>query len=280
MKKLFIFGMSCFIIFFILGTAVWLLIEEKGNPISEVEHSFDDRNIEELVINMDNINVKFKEGKAFHMKYKGRDKLKVTRQGRTLQVVERMHSKRKMLNLNPFITNGEELIVTVPSHYLKHLSVTTHIASVEMQGMTLDNLMIWNDQNGEVTLKDCHFKHAQINGHETFVKIVKSELKKSDVNVEKGMIETDHTTVGQSLFKLGEGNMELMQMAPKCDLKGIVDKGNIEMSYAKTPKHVRLELHPSKGQAMVEHPELRRGINGNGAHQIELYTNDGDILVH
>ncbi|AVQ33439.1 hypothetical protein C7J88_04340 [Staphylococcus muscae] len=279
MKKLFIFGMSCFIVFFILGTCVWLFIEQKDKPITKLNRSFDHTHIEELVVNTDIVNVTFQEGKTFHMQYKGREQLNVTQQGRTVQVVERMNGKRKMLNLNPFITNAEELVVTLPPKHLKHLNVTTHIANVNMKDVKVDNVMVWNDQNGEVNLKDCQFKHTQIKGHETFVKIENSELTKGDVNVANGMIFANRTTVGQSLFKLGEGDMHLLKMSPECDLKGIANKGDIEMSYAQVPEHVRLKLQPTNGEAMVEHPNLKNGINGNGKHQIELYTNNGNIVV-
>lgn len=279
MKKLFIFGMSCFIIFFILGTLVWLFIEQKGQPITKLDRAFDDTQIEALVVNTDIVNVKFQEGKTFHMQYKGREQLNVTQQGRTVQVVERMNGKRKMLNLNPFITNAEELVVTLPPNHLKHLNVTTHIANVNMKDVKVDKVMVWNDQNGEVNLKDCQFKHTQIKGHETFVKVENSKLAKSDVNVANGMIFANHTAVEQSLFKLGEGDMHLLKMSPECDLKGIANQGDIEMSYAQAPKHVRLKLQPTNGEAMVEHPNIKNGINGNGKHQIELYTNDGNIVV-
>ncbi|MDO5376423.1 MAG: DUF4097 family beta strand repeat-containing protein [Staphylococcus rostri] len=279
MKKLFIFGMGCFIVFFILGTFVWFAIEKGDNQMTEVNRSFDKEDIKQLVVNTDIVNVTFKTGKNFRLHYKGNDKLNITRQGQTLQVVERMYSKRKMLNLNPFETNEGHLIVTIPPDYIENLSVTTRIANIEMQGIKLDNVMLWNDMNGQVTIHDSHFKNTQIKGEETFVNIYQSQLSASDVNVERGLIKADKTSVQQSLFKVGEGDMHLMKMSPQCDLKGVVNKGDITMSYEQLPKDVRLKINPTNGEGAIKDSRLHQGINGNGKHQIELYTNDGDIVV-
>lgn len=279
MKKLFIFGMSCFIVFFVLGTLVWFFIEQRDAKVAEVDQTFNKDDINQLVVNTDVVNVTFKAGQQFHVHYKGADKLNVTRQGKTLQIMERLHSKRKMLNLNPFVTNKECLVVTIPPNYLKNLSVTTQIANIDMKGIQLDNVMLWNDMNGEVNINDCQFKNAQIKGEETLVNIRESQFAKSDIYVESGLINTQKFNVQQSLFKVDKGDMHLLKMAPQCNLKGVVNQGDIEMSYAQPPQHVRLMLSPTNGDATIQSPHLKQGLNGQAKHQVELYTNDGDIVI-
>ncbi|MCS4486931.1 DUF4097 domain-containing protein [Staphylococcus americanisciuri] len=248
--------------------------------MTQLNQTFDAAHIEQLVVNTDNINVTFKSGEHLNLSYKGKDKLNVTRQGHTLQLTEQMLSKRKMLNLNPFASKEGHLTVTIPAHSIQNLNVTTRIANIALEGIKLDNVMLWNDLNGQVRIRNSHFKNTQIKGYETFVNIHCSELSESDIHVERGIINTKDTTVQKSLFKLGEGDMHLLNMAPHCDLKGVVNKGDIEMSYAQLPQNVRLSLHPSNGKAIINHRHLKEGVNGKGKHQIELYTNDGNIVIN
>ncbi|WP_180809118.1 DUF4097 family beta strand repeat-containing protein [Staphylococcus sp. 17KM0847] len=235
--------------------------------------------VQQMVVNTDLTDVTFKSGSDFHVDYTGKDGLDVTKQGHTLQIVERNSSKRKMLNLNPFNTVKSQLEITIPKNQLKNLNVRTQVANVDVEGITLDHVVIENDMNGQVAMRNSHFKHTQVKGYETFIKIKNSQLFDSDISVNKGLIQADQTTVRKSIFKVGKGDITLSMMTPHCDLKGIVDKGDIHMSFQNTPKDVHFKLNPTKGEAQLINPELHQGINGRGTHQIELYTNNGDIII-
>lgn len=40
-----------------------------------------------------------------------------------------------------------------------------------------------------------------------------------------------------------------------------------------------LSLNPENGKAIINNDEIKKGKNGTGTHQIELYTTRGDITV-
>ncbi|QPA25025.1 DUF4097 family beta strand repeat protein [Mammaliicoccus fleurettii] len=279
MKKLFIFGLSCFLVSFILGTIVWFGFEKKQQSIEKVEKTYAKNEINQLIVNMASADVKIVEGKQFHVTYKGKEDLSVSKQNKTLNIAEIKHSRGKEPNLNPFNREDNYIVITVPSAQLKELNVSTGFAKIQADGIDSQNAKFWNERSGEVTINHSQFSHTKIIGHESLVNIHDSHLNQSEISVENGQINANRSALHRSIFKIKQGNIVMNDMETECDFKGSTQKGNIDLNYRKTPHNVMLSLNPEHGHAHIKNQHLKHGKNGKGEHKVELYTNHGDITV-
>ncbi|MBA8779196.1 DUF4097 family beta strand repeat protein [Staphylococcus schleiferi subsp. coagulans] len=279
MKKLFIFGLSCFLVSFILGTIVWFGFEKKQQSIEKVEKTYAKNEINQLIVNMASADVKIVEGKQFHVTYKGKEDLSVSKQNKTLNIAEIKHSRGKEPNLNPFNREDNYIVITVPSAQLKELNVSTGFAKIQADGIDSQNAKFWNERSGEVTINHSQFSYTKIIGHESLVNIHDSHLNQSEISVENGQINANRSALHRSIFKIKQGNIVMNDMETECDFKGSTQKGNIDLNYRKTPHNVMLSLNPEHGHAHIKNQHLKHGKNGKGEHKVELYTNHGDITV-
>ncbi|MBF1992380.1 DUF4097 family beta strand repeat protein [Staphylococcus schleiferi] len=279
MKKLFIFGLSCFLVSFILGTIVWFGFEKKQQSIEKVEKTYAKNEINQLIVNMASADVKIVEGKQFHVTYKGKEDLSVSKQNKTLNIAEIKHSRGKEPNLNPFNREDNYIVITAPSAQLKELNVSTGFAKIQADGIDSQNAKFWNERSGEVTINHSQFSHTKIIGHESLVNIHDSHLNQSEISVENGQINANRSALHRSIFKIKQGNIVMNDMETECDFKGSTQKGNIDLNYRKTPHNVMLSLNPEHGHAHIKNQHLKHGKNGKGEHKVELYTNHGDITV-
>ncbi|WP_281191142.1 DUF4097 family beta strand repeat-containing protein [Staphylococcus schleiferi] len=279
MKKLFIFGLSCFLVSFILGTIVWFGFEKKQQSIEKVEKTYAKNEINQLIVNMASADVKIVEGKQFHVTYKGKEDLSVSKQNKTLNIAEIKHSRGKEPNLNPFNREDNYIVITVPSAQLKELNVSTGFAKIQADGIDSQNAKFWNERSGEVTINHSQFSHTKIIGHESLVNIHDSHLSQSEISVENGQINANRSALHRSIFKIKQGNIVMNDMETECDFKGSTQKGNIDLNYRKTPHNVMLSLNLEHGHAHIKNQHLKHGKNGKGEHKVELYTNHGDITV-
>lgn len=279
MKKLFIAGLIMFLVFFALGSAIWFGVEAHGNQVKTIEKSYSQNNIKRINVHSDGTNVIIKKGQRFHVHYEGKSNINFSNQNETLQISDSQNDKKRILNLNPFDSSQEQLIITVPPQKLDELNINTRVGDVALNDVQSHNATIWNEANGEITLNHCKFDETNINANESFVKMKNSQLSNSEINVDKGKIMMNNALVHKSVFKVERGSMELNKMKPECDFKGSVNHGNITMRYLDAPKDVMLKLSPEKGKINVNTPGLHQGENGTGKHLIELYTNHGDISI-
>ncbi|AKS66687.1 DUF4097 family beta strand repeat-containing protein [Staphylococcus coagulans] len=279
MKKLFIFGLSCFLVSFILGTIVWFGFEKKQQSIETVKKTYAKNEINQLIVNMASADVKIVEGKQFHVTYKGKEDLSVSKQNKTLNIAEIKHSRGKEPNLNPFNREGNYITITVPSAQLKELNVSTGFAKIQADGIDSQNAKFWNERTGEVTINHSQFSHTKIIGRESLVNIHNSHLNQSEISVDNGQINANHSALHRSIFKIKQGNIVMNDMETECDFKGSTQKGNIDLNYRNTPHNVMLSLNPEHGHAHIKNQHLKHGKNGKGEHKVELYTNHGDITV-
>ena len=228
---------------------------------------------------MASADVKIVEGNQFHVTYKGKEDLSVSKQNKTLNIAEIKHSRGKEPNLNPFNREDNYIVITVPSAQLKELNVSTGFAKIQADGIDSQNAKFWNERSGEVTINHSQFSHTKIIGHESLVNIHDSHLNQSEISVENGQINANRSALHRSIFKIKQGNIVMNDMETECDFKGSTQKGNIDLNYRKTPHNVMLSLNPEHGHAHIKNQHLKHGKNGKGEHKVELYTNHGDITV-
>ena len=279
MKKLFITGLTMFLVFFELGSAVWFVIEAHGNQIKTKEKTYSQNDIKRINVHSDSANVIIRKGKQFHVRYVGKSKVNISNQNRTLQVSDYQTDKKRILNLNPFDSFQEQLIITVPSERLDEININTRVGDVELNEIQSHNATVWNEANGQITVSRCKFDETNISANESFVNMKQSQLSNSEINVDKGKIVMNDVFVHKSVFKVDRGSMVLNKMKPECDFKASVNHGDISLRYLDAPKNVMLKLSPEKGNIKVNTPGLHQGKNGTGEHLIELYTNQGDIHI-
>ncbi|MCO4332509.1 DUF4097 family beta strand repeat-containing protein [Staphylococcus hyicus] len=280
MKRLFLTGLTMFLVFFSMGSIVWFLFEAHHSQTQTTEKAYKSGNIERLNVDANNADVYIKKGQHFHVNYDGKAKINISKQNETLQISDSQASRKRMLVVNPFNKSKERLEITVSDKELNELNITTRIGDLNISEIRSNRANIWNEHMGEVKLSNCLFKETNIDSNETFLNINHSKLSNSEVIVKKGKITSNDTLIRQSVLKVNEGSMVLNNMKPECDFKGSVNHGDISMHYVKPPKDVMLKLTPEKGNINVNASHLHQGKNGKGTHLIELYTNHGDININ
>ncbi|PTH72286.1 DUF4097 family beta strand repeat-containing protein [Staphylococcus agnetis] len=279
MKRLFLMGLTMFLVFFLMGTLVWFLFESHHSQTQTTEKAFKKSNIETLNVNANNADVYVKKGNHFHVKYDGKARVNISKQNKTLQISDSQATKKRMIDVNPFNKSKERLEITVPEKYLEELNLTTRVGEAHIQDIKSKSVMIWYESTGQVNIDHCQFNATNIKAKDSFVNITNSSLSDSDISVQKGKITVNQALVRKSVFKVSEGNMILNNLKPECDFKGAVNHGDISMRYLNAPEDVMLKLNPENGNINMNTPHLHQGKNGKGTHLIELYTNHGDINI-
>ncbi|SUK12581.1 exported protein [Staphylococcus agnetis] len=279
MKRLFLMGLTMFLVFFLMGTLVWFLFESHHSQTQITEKAFKKSDIETLNVNANNADVYVKKGSQFHVKYDGKAKVNISKQNKILQISDSQSTKRHMINVNPFNKSKERLMITVPEKQLDKLNITTRVGDLNVSQINSNSVNIWNEVMGKVNINSCYFKEINVDTNETFVNISQSKLLNSEVSANKGKITVNDSFISKSVLKLNEGSMLLNNMESECDFKGSVNHGDISMRYTNVPKDVMLKLNPENGNINMNTPHLHQGKNGKGTHLIELYTNHGDINI-
>ncbi|AJC95628.1 DUF4097 family beta strand repeat-containing protein [Staphylococcus hyicus] len=280
MKRLFLTGLTMFLVFFSLGSIVWFLFEAHHSQTQTTEKAYKSGNIERLNVDANNADVYIKKGQHFHVNYDGKAKINISKQNETLQISDSQASRKRMLDVNPFNKSKERLEITIPDKELNELNITTRVGEAYINDVKSRNVMIWYESTGQINIDNCYFDRNSIKAKDSLVNISDSNLSDSDISVLKGKITVNQTLVRKSVFKVNEGSMVLNNMKPECDFKGSVNHGDISMHYVKPPKDVMLKLTPEKGNINVNASHLHQGKNGKGTHLIELYTNHGDININ
>ncbi|MBH9580613.1 hypothetical protein DOS74_06130 [Staphylococcus felis] len=279
MKKLFLFGLSLFIVTFILGMVTWFGFEKNNNKVKTIEKQYDINKINRLIVNSDTADIKVTKGNTFKLVYKGKNKLNISNVDQTLQIAEMSATSKKMVDVNPFANHHGTLKIEVPSTKLKELKLTSNVSNIEVNHINSVNATLWNEKHGEINIDDSQFKSTQISGYETFVKANNSSLTDSEVNIEKGAIDINSTQVNNSVFKVVEGMINLKNMPAECVLKASIKNGDILLHYKDQPHNMMLKLNPENGRSIIKNKNIQNGKNGDGRHKIELYTTNGDIKV-
>ncbi|MEJ7542483.1 DUF4097 family beta strand repeat-containing protein [Staphylococcus intermedius] len=279
MRKLFVFGLSCFLICFILGTVVWFGFENKKQSVEKIDQTFEKNAINQIVINVDATNIKMVPSDYFHISYEGKQEMKVSKQSRVLTITEMNRSGIRTPNLNPFNNLEGQLEIGIPPAQLKEVDLTSNIGAVNIENVDIDHASIWNGDSGELNIRNSQLTHSKFSANETLVNIENSRLDHSEFNIEQGKINGEKTLLKNSIFKLNRGDIHLQEMLMGCDFKGSVKDGNIYLGYRQPPTDVMLSLNPEKGKAIINNDQIKKGKNGKGTHQIELYTTRGDITV-
>ena len=117
MKRLFIIGLSLFIVCFIAATLVWFGFEHKKFKVNEYQKTFH-QDVEDLTVNLKSQvrqDVTIKKGKQFAIHYKGKRYIRHTHSNNHLTISEKVNKKdRYGMNFNPFRLKKDSLVITVP----------------------------------------------------------------------------------------------------------------------------------------------------------------------
>lgn len=279
MRKLFLFGLSCFLICFMLGTAVWFGFEKKEQSVEKIDKTFAKDDINQLVINVDATNIKIVNSDDFHISYEGKQDMKISKQSQVLTITEMNGSGFRTPNLNPFNNAEGQLEIGIPKSQLKEMDITSNLGAIAMDGVKIENATFWNGDNGELNIHNSQVSHSKFSANESLVNIENSHIEKSEFNIKQGKIDGEKTLLTNGIFKLDSGYIHLKDMQTDCDFKSSVKDGNIYLGYEQPPSDVMLSLNPEKGKATIHNQQIKKGKNGTGEHKIELYTTRGDITV-
>ncbi|GAB0316140.1 hypothetical protein JPSP43_18140 [Staphylococcus pseudintermedius] len=279
MRKLFVFGLSCFLICFILGTAVWFGFKKKKQSVEKIDKTFEKNAINQIVINVDSTHIKMVPSDDFHISYEGKQDMKVSKQSRVLTITEMNRSGFRTPNLNPFNNLEGQLEIGIPQNQVKEIDLTSNLGAIDIVDVNVEHATIWNGDSGELNIHNSELTHSKFSANETLVNIENSRIDKSEFNIKQGKINGEKTLLKNSIFKLNSGDIHLKEMQTDCDFKSSVKDGNIYLGYRQPPTDVMLSLNPENGKAIINNDEIKKGKNGTGTHQIELYTTRGDITV-
>ena len=86
MKKLFLSGLSLFIVCFLLGCITWFGFEKQNNKINTIDKNITDKSIDSLNIKGISTKVNITKGDKFTVRYKGQNKVDINQEGNELSV--------------------------------------------------------------------------------------------------------------------------------------------------------------------------------------------------
>ncbi|MBI5974771.1 DUF4097 family beta strand repeat-containing protein [Staphylococcus canis] len=279
MKKLFLFGVSAFLFFFICGTVAWFGFEKDHHQLKNIEKVFNDQQFEHLMVQSNTADINVVEGKVFKVTYHGPHQLNLNGKGGTLKINEAAKTSKSMVNVNPFESHHGQLNIEVPKDVLEELHIQSRMSDINLNHLKHIKTTIQNEKHGGIHIKHSDFKNAYIYGNETILDVENSSFEHSEMNLNKGTINLNKTMLNTSVCKVKEGMIELHHAPSKISMKGSIKKGDILLNYLEAPQNTMFKIDSEKGKSYIQNQHIHRGKNGQGTYKVELYADRGDITV-
>lgn len=277
MKKMLIAGIIMFIAFFSMGTLVWF-VHDKSNLTNEnINHTFKNKNIQDISINGNTSSIKIVKGDVLRLKYNGEKNINYSEHNDILKISENKKDNYTPI-INPFKKNNQKIIVEIPDRKLNDINISTDVGNVDLEGVHTNTATIWNNISN-ITMKNTSFDNLDVKSEQTQLYFDHSTIEGANFKINGGNIKGEHSLIKDSLFILNNGNITFKQMADACDIKASTKNGNISLSYSKQPKNTLLKLNPSNGNKIISNPNFKDDKIGNGENVLEFYSNKGDIRV-
>ncbi|WP_440857799.1 DUF4097 family beta strand repeat-containing protein [Staphylococcus shinii] len=283
MRKLFFSGLALFIVCFTLGCITWFGFEKQNNKLNTVNKNIDDLQIKELNIDAQNSSIKLHEGSNYSVKYRGENKLNISKQGKKLSIEETNNRKDSYgLNFNPFRKINDNMEITVPKETLDKLEMSskTNLINVSNIKTNSANISMKGKGNAKVNLNNSSFEHLHYQGLNSPININKSKLINANIKTNKANITSEESLIKYSILLAQDGDVKLRNMDIDSAFKASSQNGDIIMSYNKKPDNTLLKLNPDDGVEKVNNKSFDNDRVGEGDNILEFYTVHGDIHIN
>ncbi|MBF2753339.1 MULTISPECIES: DUF4097 family beta strand repeat-containing protein [Staphylococcus] len=283
MKKLFLSGLSLFIVCFLLGCITWFGFEKQNNKINTIDKNITDKSIDSLNIKGISTKVNITKGAKFTVRYKGQNKVDINQEGNELSVHETNEKVDKYgLNFNPFRQIHAEINITMPSEKMDDLYVSNRVNEVNIQNLDIESANLSMPETGaaRVFIKNSSIKKLIYRGIKSTVHFNSSEILNADIKTKNASIIGKQSLIKDSVLSAKQGNINLSDMDIDSAFKASTQHGDIKMSYNQAPDNTLLKLNPEKGKANVNNKTFANDRVGAGNHVLEFYTLNGDIYIN
>lgn len=282
MKKLFIVGLTLFVVCFLLGCITWFGFEKQSNKVNSVNKTFNDSKIDTLNIKNAGAKVNVVKGNQFEVHYKGINKVDIKQQNNELVFEE---TKKRVdqygLNFNPFRKIRPQMEVTVPDKKLKQLKISNNRFGLQLKGLEVENVDIHpaNTAGFPSYISNSKIDYLKYNSLEAPIQMRKSTVKDALIKTKRAEIKSNNSLIKDGVLSVKKGSINLSSMNINSAFKASSKNGDINMSYNNEPQDVLLKLNPEDGQANVRNESFENDKVGSGNHILELYTLHGDINI-
>lgn len=281
MKKLFICGLTIFVVCFVLACLFWFSFEQQDNKTNEVSQNYHDDEIEDINVATKNAAVKVRQGEKFNITYKGSKDVNIKRHADKVNVTEKNNNEDHYgLNFNPFKNIHSTVYITVPKQASANLDMELHSQFIQLDQLRLGDVKVYTEHgNSEgFKVKNSTIKNLTYQSDFSSVAISDSKIKQGNLKTQN-KIEVTRSLLKDTILLTEDSNIMLADMKSNTDVKASTNEGNINISYAQKPQDTLLKLNPLKGKSHVNNPYFQHNKVGNGQNIIELYTNQGNIYI-
>ncbi|NWK83942.1 DUF4097 family beta strand repeat protein [Staphylococcus sp. GSSP0090] len=283
MKKLFLSGLSLFIICFLLGCITWFGFEKQNNKNNTIDKTITDKSIDSLNVKGRTTKINITKGDKFTVYYKGQNKVDIKQENNKLSIQETDKKVDKYgLNFNPFRKINGEMNITVPSGKMDDLYVSNEINNVNIKNLDIENAKFAMPETGaaRVNIQNTSMKKLFYRGLKSTVYFNDSEVLNADIKTKRASIIGKQSLIKDAVLSAKHGNIDLSNMAIDSAFKASTQQGDIKMSYNQAPDNTLLKLNPEKGKANVNNKSFVNDKVGSGKHILEFYTLNGDIYIN
>ncbi|SNV61469.1 exported protein [Mammaliicoccus stepanovicii] len=278
MKKLFLIGLSIFLIFGIAGTFLWFTVNNKYEKQESFEKVFQNNQIDQIIVNGQNTDVEVKQGNTLKLKYEGNHDVNANVENKLLHFSE--HNKKFTFNANfiPFRKTKNTLTITLPKKQYEAFNITTNTGNIVLSDVNSDNSNMITE-TGKITYHNVDMKHAKAMSDLGNIHVNQSNLTEFNGELDTGNIFVENSRLVNSELLTNIGNIDVDDLKNECNIKSSIEDGNLTISYAKKPKDTLLQLHAESGKKRILNKEFSDEKVGPGNHVIEGYTDKGDITI-
>ncbi|WP_436855721.1 DUF4097 family beta strand repeat-containing protein [Staphylococcus caeli] len=282
MKKIFIVGLTLFVVCFLLGCITWFGFEKQSNKVNSVNKTYNASKIDALNIKNAKAKVNVTKGDHFEVHYNGINELAIKKQNNELVIEE---TKKRVdqygLNFNPFRKVRPQMEITVPDKKLKQLKISNNRFGLQLKGLEVGNVDIdtASDTIFPSYIDSNKIDELKYNSLEAPIRIKNSSVKDALIKTKHAEIKGSNSLIKDGVLSVRKGSINLSSMDIDSAFKASSKNGDINMSYNNEPQDVLLKLNPEDGQANVRNDSFKNDKVGSGNHILELYTLHGDINI-
>lgn len=264
---------------FTAATIIWFSYDKNKYGTKQYDKTFKDDAFDNVSINLDNTELRIKQGNQFRVKYDGDNDILINIVDKTLKISDKRSKTRGYaIDMNPFHENKKTLTIEMPDKMIKRLNLSSGAGSVRISDVDLENTSI-QSINGEVVIKNSNLDALDSKTNNSSTYISKSNIENSNIKVVIGTLQIDKSQIKQSIFLNDHGDIEFKNMPSKVDAKASTKQGDIRFKYDSKPEDTILKLNPGTGDSVVKNKTFTNGKVGKSDNVLEFYTIDGNIKV-
>lgn len=251
MKKLFLSGLSLFVVCFLLGCIMWFGFEKQNNKINTIDKTFTDKSIDSLNYRGITTKVNIVKGDKFTVNYRGQCKVNISKEDNELRVHEINEKVDNYgLNFNPFRQIYGEVTITMPSEQIDDIKVSNTVREVNIQNINIKNadLSMTESNISRVNINNSSIGKLVHRGLKSPVHFNHSEILDANIKTNDANITGQQSLIKGGVLSAKDGVINLSKMDIDSAFKASTQHGDIKMSYNKKPEDTLLKLNPEKAK--------------------------------